>query len=341
MLVQSYAYPTTKELIQIEQAKLPALTANSPIFRYFPFEGKDSHLLEWEQEDNWGGMQQIRGLNGMPPRVAAVGAKSFIAKPGVYGERMDLDEMEMTLRARNRRELSTSISIGDLVMKRQDQLLDRRLVRIEWLCWQLFLYGRFIVHDLNNVILHKAAYATQEYTAPISWSNAGSSKPLQDLRNISLMSRGQSTAFDQRATLLMNRVTANLLMANTNDADLGKKLSAGLQPVTSINGVNAIFTGENLPNIEIYDEGYLDEEGNNVTWIPDNVVMVVGVRTNGAALGRFRFTMNINNPGSEPTPYVRVLDHFDRRIPRLIEVHDGFNGGPILFFPGSIVRVNV
>jgi hypothetical protein len=340
MLVQSYAYPTSKELEEIEREKLPRLTANSPVFRMFPFDSSESHLLEWTQEDNWGGMQQIRGLNGMPPRVLAVGEKSFIAKPGIYGERMDIDEMEMTVRA-SRADRSRPARIDDLVIRRQDQLLDRRLTRIEWLGWQLALNGRFIVHDINSVILHQAAYAIQEYTAPIAWSNTATAKPLQDLRNISLLARGKGTAFDARATLYINRVTANYMMSNTNDADLGKKMMAGLTPVTSLNGVNQILTGENLPNVEVYDDGYLDETGTNTLWIPDNVGLVQGARPSGTPIGRFRFTLNVNNPGSAPTPYVRVLDHFDRRIPRLIEVHDGFNGGPIIQYPGSLVRVNV
>jgi hypothetical protein len=341
MLVQSYAFPTSKEMMEIERTKLPKLTANSPVFRYFPFDSTDSHLLEWTQEDNWGGMAQIRGLNGMPPRVASVGEKSFIAKPGVYGEHMPIDEMEMTIRAA-RGDRSRPARIDDLVMKRQDQLLDRRLTRIEWLCWQLMLYGRFIVHDINNQILHRAAYSIQEYTAPIAWSNLSTAKPLQDLRNISLLSRGQSTAFDQRASLLINRVTANNMLSNTNPDDLGGKLWAGLSPVTSMGGLNSILTAEGLPNVEVYDEGYLDQDTlANTLWIPDNVGVVAGARSNNAPIGRFRFTLNVNNPGSAATPYVRVLDHFDRRIPRLIEVHDGFNGGPVIFYPGSIVRVNL
>ena len=72
----NYSYPTATELMEIEQVKLPRLTADSPIFKLFPFEGKRSHLLEWEQEDNYGGMQQIRGLDGKPPRVATVGVSA-------------------------------------------------------------------------------------------------------------------------------------------------------------------------------------------------------------------------------------------------------------------------
>lgn len=341
MLVQSYAFPTSKEMEEIERTKLPRLTANSPVFRYFPFDSTDSHLLEWTQEDNWGGMQQVRGLDGMPPRVAAVGEKSYISKPGVYGEHMPIDEMEMTIRAA-RGDRTRPVRIDDLIMKRQDQLLDRRLTRIEWLCWQLMIYGRFIVFDVNNTILHKAAYAVQEYTAPIAWSNLDTAKPLQDLRNISLLSRGQSTAFDSRASLLLNRVGANYMLSNNNPADLGGKLKSGLNPVTSMNGLNTILTGEGLPNVEVYDDGYLDEVTLvNTTWIPDNIGVVAGVRSNNAPIGRFRFTLNVQNPGSAATPYVRVLDHFDRRIPRLIEVHDGFNGGPVIFYPGSLVRVNI
>src|SRR5688572_923526 len=98
-LVQAFTYPTTKEIIQIERVKLPTLTADSPIFRLFPFQGRKAHILEWQQEDDWGGMQQIRGLGGMPPSVARVGMKGFMQKPGIYGEFIPVDETEMTVRS--------------------------------------------------------------------------------------------------------------------------------------------------------------------------------------------------------------------------------------------------
>jgi hypothetical protein len=336
----NYSYPTATELMEIEQVKLPRLTADSPIFKLFPFEGKRTHLLEWEQEDNYGGMQQIRGLDGKPPRVATVGARSFLMKPGVYGEFMAIDEMERTLR-RAYGAFNSPASLDDLVMRRQDQLLVRRLNRIEWLSWQLALYGYFRVMDNKNAIVHTSGYANQQYTSPTPWSNTATASPLDDFRAIQLLGRGQSAEFGAGATAYVNRVTGNRLLANTNDADLGKKLASGFNPATSINGLNTLLSVEGLPNVEVYDDGYHDEAGVWHQWIPDGKALVVGRRSGGAPIGNFRFTFNVNNLGGEPSPYTRVIDRSEDTIPAEVEVHDGFNGGPVIYYPGSLVTMNV
>jgi hypothetical protein len=285
-------------------------------------------------------MQQIRGLNGKPPRVAAVGLRSYMMKPGVYGEFMLVDEMERTVRRANGT-FGQPVDLGDLVMRRQDQLLLRRLTRIEWLCWQLVIYGYYRVLDAKGAVGHTSGYAQQQYTAPVSWSNAGTAAPLADFRAVQLLGRGQSADFGAGAVAYVNRVTANRLLSNTNAADLGGRLTAGINPVTSVGGVNTLLTLEGLPNVEVYDDGYHDEAGAWQQWIPDGVAIVVGRRANGASLGNFRFTLNANNPGGEPAPYMRVIDRTEDTIPSEIEVHDGFNGGPVLYWPGSIVKMNV
>lgn len=340
MQTQIFSYPTSVELREIEQVKLPRLTQNSPIFRLFPFEGARTHLLEWSQDDTYGGMQQLRGFNALPPRVAAVGRKSYIMRPGVYGERMDLDEQEMTTRAATANR-GVPVNIDDLVMKRQEQLLTRRLNRIEFLCWELALKGHFSVMDNAGIVDHLAAYHTQEYQAPVPWSSRATARPLNDLTNIAMLARGQDTAFDQGATAYMNRVTAGHMLGNTNEEDLGGRRIGIGQTISNLNSLNTVLAPDGLPRIEIYDEGWFTEAGVFTLFIPDGVVLVVGRRLNGASIGAYRFTLNINNDGAAPAPYTVVLDNKGQGVPRKIEVHDGHNGGPVVFYPGSLVRMNV
>jgi hypothetical protein len=339
--VPIYTFPTASDLEQIEQVKLPRLVQSSPIFGLFPFEGKRSHVLEWEQRDNYVGLQQLRGLNGKPPRVNVVGAKSYLMRPGVYGEFMAIDEVERTLR-RAYGTFNQPIDLSDLVMERQDQLLVRRLNRIEWLCWELVIKGYFQVADAKGANAHTSGYTQQIYTASVSWATAATAKPLEDLRAVQLLGRGQSGGFGAGAVAMVNQVTANRLLSNTNDNDLGGKFgNNGLGRVTSINGMNNILSMEGLPTVAVYDDGYYNEAGVWTQWIPDGVVIVIGRRDNGAPIGAFRYTFNVNNPGGEPAPYTRVIDRTEDTIPAEIEVHDGFNGGPVIFYPGSIVKMLV
>jgi hypothetical protein len=339
-MASTFTYPSSIEFRRIEAVLMPRLTQNSPVFRIFPFEGARSHLLEWSQMDTYGGMQQIRGMNGQPPRVARVGEKSFLMRPGVYGEHIPVDEMELTVRAANRVS-GAPIPIDDLTTGLQNQLLTRRLNRQEWLGWQVLVYGRFMVLDARGVAVHAFSYAQQQYTPSVTWATVATATPLADFRGVQLLSRGQSVSFGANATAYMNRTTANYLLSNTNAADLGGQKTLGGANIQDFPGINRILGGQGLPQIEVYDEGYIDDSGTFQLFIPDNKVVVVGRRVDGAALGNFRYTLNANNAGSAPAPYTRVIDRFDTQIPRSIEVHDGFNGGIVMYFAGAIVLMNV
>src|SRR5947209_8044074 len=94
-----FLYPTSIELQQVEQELMPRLTANDPLLSdIMPIRNVDSHLLEWEQRDNFRGLQGVRGLNGEPSRVKPIGGKRWMMQPGVYGEFYQIDEQQLTAR---------------------------------------------------------------------------------------------------------------------------------------------------------------------------------------------------------------------------------------------------
>jgi hypothetical protein len=117
----------------------------------------------------------------------------------------------------------------------------------------------------------------------------------------------------------------------------------GLAQPLGFNDINQVLGGEALPQLVVHDEGYLDDDGVFQNFIPNNRVIVVGVRP-GAKLGEYQMVRNATNPNMEPGAYTRVWDSNTvdgGRPPRLIEVHDGHNGGPALMFPGDIVLMTV
>ena len=70
-------------------------------------------------------------------------------------------------------------------------------------------------------------------------------------------------------------------------------------------------------------------------------LVVVGVRPAGQPVGAFRMTRNINNPDFAPGAYTRVIDKGEIEMPREIQVHHGWNGGPVIFYPSAIVVMSV
>src|SRR5689334_5106587 len=145
----TYSYPEDYELRAIESSKVEALTAGDPFVPFMPTTTSDDFDLRWTVEGYQGGLQQLRGLNGDPVYVKRAGASDYLMKPGVYGERMDVDEEEMTRRAQRFFPglPGGRVDITDLIMRLQDQLLDRRLRLIQYIRDTVLTTGTFAIAD--------------------------------------------------------------------------------------------------------------------------------------------------------------------------------------------------
>lgn len=334
-----YIFPTATQLQLVAQELVPRLMEGRPIFDIFPTRNVDEHLLEWEQRDNYQGLQQIRGLNGQPNRVKDIGGKRYQMQPGVYGEFGLIDEKQLVMR-RQWATFDRPIDISDLVREKQDHLLGRRLDRIEKIGWDLAIAGTFSVADGPNV-LQTDSYTTQTFSAIVPWGTAATSTPLADLRTVQLKSRGYSVNFGAASKLYMNRTTWNQMLSNTNASDLGGRKTAFGASVNGPAAVNQILAAEDLPEIAIYDEGYYDDAGVFQLFVPNNRALLVGKRRDNDPVGEYRFTRNANNADLGPGPYTLVIDNVGKEVPRTIQVHDGHNGGPVLFHPAALLVMTV
>lgn len=335
----TYVYPESAEIMQIEQDKLPRLIEDDPIFDLFPMRDVDEHLLLWEQLGNYTGLQQWRGLNGEPGRIKQTGLNQYEMIPGAYGEFESIDEEELTKR-RKAGTFGEPIDLTDLVMMRQDKLLNRRLDRIRWILWTLLTTGTFSVFASQpgggTVTVHTDTFSLQTSSGS-NWSTLASATPIADLRATKLLARGHSVLFGSGAKAFMNQKTANFLLNNQNSNDLAGRRTQGVTTINSLKDVNQMIVGDDLPELIAYDDGYQDDTNTFQPWLPDRVVVIVGKRRSGVSLGEYRFTRNANNPDLGPGPYTRVIDRGEEVVPRSIEVHDGHNGGPVIFFPSGVI----
>lgn len=337
-MATSYIYPTAQKMELIEQDLLPVLQPDDPIFEMFPVTEDTDDVLRWEQEDNFRGLQQIRGVNGDPPKVARVGAKGYLMEPGVYGEHESIDEREL----QKRRKLGTfgdQVDVSDLVLGIQNHLITREFARVRQILWTLLTSGTFSVSTKDGVVAQTDTFPIQTYTAGTAWSTASTSTPLADLRAAKLLGRGHSVAFNQKARAFANQVTVNNMLANTNAADLGGRRGNMGATLNSLVGDNTIYMENALPQVEVMDDGYYDDYGAFQQFIPNAKVVVVGVRPNGRPVGEYRKTYNVNTNGGGS--YMKVVDNMDRDVPREIVVHRGHNGGPVIMFPSAIIVMSV
>lgn len=338
MATPNFVMPTSAELMQIAQTLIPNLQANRPIFRLMPIRSVEASMVMWEQLDRFTGLQAWRGLNGKPATVKQVGVRRFSVEPGVYGEMMPLDEKTLTQR-RNIGTFADPVNVTDLVMERQSQLLVRRLDRIELIGWNI-LSGIFSVLNDEGAVVHTDTFPVQTFETDYPWSDHLHSTPLADLRSVRLKHRGYSVDFGASAQALANQVTINDVLQNQNPDDLYGRRQQGLSTINNLAGLNQLLTGDNLPTLTEYDGFYLDDNGDPQTFIPDGEVKVVGQRPMGQTVAEYQMTRNVNNPGFAPGAYMKVIV-VDDEVPLQIQVHDGHNGGPCIFFPSAVVKMDV
>jgi hypothetical protein len=175
----------------------------------------------------------------------------------------------------------------------------------------------------------------------VSWATIATATPFADIRALVLKARGQSVTFGRKAKIYANQLTINNVMTNTNPNDMFGKRIGGGNTSNSLSDLNAITGANDLPELIPYDRGWLDDTNTFTPFIPNGKAILVGARENGAPLGEYLMTRNANNPNVEGGPYTRVIDRGEFQVPRQIEVHDGHNGGPVIYFPGAIVVVSV
>lgn len=340
----NYIYPSSVELSEIDQDFLPVLAQSNPIFREFPIKNVDAALVTWEQRDNYVGLMQARGLEGEYPVIPTPKIGRHVMPPGRYGEHAIIHGREIEER-RGFATFNQPINVKDLVIERHEQTATRQFNFMSYIAWSIITQGSYQIVGPNGAIIRRDAVTLQSYAPPTYlWSDFANSRPLFDFRQVKLLHRGHSVMFGNTATAWMNTSTFNNMIANTNQQDLGGRRGQGLETVEGIDQYNSVIAmRDNLPKVVEYDEGYLDNAGVFQPFIPDGVTVVIGKRTNGAALGDFAMTRNADN-GNSSSPLIKVVEKGLRENeapPASIAVYRGFNGGPRIYYPTSIVVMKV
>jgi hypothetical protein len=351
----TFNYPTNYELSQIE----PDLTARGEAGRaglqIMPIRNVAAGEVRWSQQDNFYGLQALRGLDGAPTRVQRVGTKTYTYEPGVFGEYIDITETELTRRA-GYAPNGTPIDIADLVVDADQQLINREFDRIEATIWALLTTGTFSIKmdgPTGTQVGFSDTFAIQTFTAGVTWATSATATPIANFQAVQQlgMAAGHSVDLGAGAIAYMNSVTSNRLLNNANAADLsGRRMNSGSTP-NNTGDVNRYFAAQNLPQMQVYDRGYQTTltvgatVGPFVKFIPDGKVVVVGNRPSGAKVGEYFKTRNASN-GLNPGSYAYTLDrangvNAEKRTPANIERHRGHNGGPVIYFPSAVVVMNV
>ena len=350
-----FTYPTNFELSEI-QADLMAQGREGRIWLdLMPPIMKNAGSVRWTQMDNYFGLQHLRGADGQPSRVQRLGQKIYNYEPGVFGEFEVITETELLNRAGS---VATSvpIPIDDLVIAGQTQLINREYDRMEASISTLLSTGTLSIKiDGPNGLQtgYSDTYTTQTFTAAVPWATVATATPIQNFQAVQQLGVGISVDLGAGAVAIMNSVTSNRLLNNTNAADFGGKRSNYGATLNNLTNINQYLLAQNLPQIQVDDRGYYPKYGQSggvsagfTKFIADGKVVVIGKRPGNAKVGEYQMTRNISNPNGTPGPYMFIKDYIqgvnaEKRVPGSIEIHRGHNGGPAIYYPSAVVIMSV
>lgn len=342
-LVAGCWVPTTSEIQQLQMELFPQYLEGRLGLDILPLKTTDQPSIILQQPDIFKGIQAFRGLNkptqSVPNRYNPYGTMKYI-EPGYFGEHDELDEEILTKWAQPIT-CNQPLDVSAYTTTIQQRLLERRANRIELLIWQTLVYGRYTALNTAGQVIFEGQFTTQNVSAGVPWTNFAGSFPLRDFRQIQLLGRGTSARFDSCARAIMNRETANLLFANQNPLDVGRIGLSACCNFMSIGMINQQFEAQGLPQVVIYDNGYVDDNDAFNVFIPFGYVVVVGCRPANVPVGNFWLTRNAVGCGISSGFWQKLTDTCDREVPRKIKIYDGFNGGPAIHYPRAIVVLRV
>ncbi len=271
-----------------------------------------------------------------------------------YFKEADLIKEDEILRARELGTLGGVVNLDAQIARTMKARVDRNFLRAEWLTWGM-LTGSIALNDDN--VKASETFPIQTAQTDIPFSNHDQAKPLAFFNSIRLKFRGTG-AGAQGATAFMNQTTCNDILENANDKDIHGFRAQNFATLTyDLEQVNKILQTRGLPTIEIYDEGYYDDAGQFQLFIPNGTVVVVGKRPAGEVVGNFGLTPSLHNEnGGMPAPgfFSFILVNGDANPgaqasmgmlgasgnPK-IEIIGGMYGGPVLWYPRSVIACDV
>lgn len=300
---------------------------------------KTPALISWNLLGAVSGMTHSHTLGTVPPIVSYRTLSKLNAEPAYFKEMIRLDEQDLI-----------NINSADPAKagREGEQLVTRALMdlnlrcdtRIEQTTWQA-LQGSLTLNDngitrvVDYQVPHKFSVGGGGF-GPV-WTAAGSN-PISDLSMAAEVIRGSGGV-----TAYMNLNTARVLINNEAIVDRVKQSTVILQLDARNIGQTLSLLVPGLDDCIVYNEGFLDWDGHWQTYIPDNVIILLGKAVPGTPLGEWASTPSLHNGGianATGGKFAAVEDHVGESNPR-VDVFAGIYGLPVIFRPDWVSVLNI
>ncbi len=310
--------------------------------------------VRWDELDTDRGMTAPHEMGSDTRIDKRPGMKTREYTPIPFKESDVLHEGEI-LRSREMGTLGNVLNLDREVARITKARLDKTRIRMEWLRWQT-LRGSISVNE-NGVVVSET-FPIQSHDVSVDFDELATATPLKEYNAVKLKFR-TTGASAMGAKAYMNSKTANWHLENQNAADLkGFQNSNFVNLSYSIEELNKVMAARGLPELVVYDEGYIDENGTFQLFIPDGEVIVVGKRPGGQKVGDWCSTpsmhrlkngvwapgyfsiLKANNKPSVGSMTLSLAELGADENPRL-KITGGIYGGTRLIYPRSVVKMNV
>ena len=344
-------FPTNHELNEVVQAFKIDPTRYIGLSKLLPMNTSMAQKVRWDERDRDRGMTAAHVMGTDPKTDARQGSKTYEYEPIPFKETDILKESEI-LRSRELGTLAGTLDLSAEIARIAKNRFDKTMVRVEKLIWDT-LKGAIAI-DENGVKIDET-FAVQTHTPAVDWDTPATATPLADFNALKLKFRATG-ANAAGAVAYMNQKTCNWLLENQNAADIkGFQNSNFVALPYSLDELNKVMSARGLPQIVVYDEGYIAE---NDTWTPflaDAEVIVVGQRQAGESVGDFMSTPSLHNsvngqPGPGYFSLIEVNGQPSEQVGSVsmgqlgmaknpkVEITGGIYGGTRLIYPKSVIK---
>lgn len=336
--------------------------------------------ITYDQYDSPYGLTELRGLGGTPQTVKMAGFQRYVVNPGYWGESTTYDETQITVGREPGTladPVAVSDWIGNFTLQfstRAVSLMRKGIadtIRTGSFTntgpnGQQFTYG--ISNYSSQIFAPNWSSSSANFITDLLGYKAG-------LQKGSSNHFGPKSVLLMNSASIVDLWKQTAIQA-TYKSDYGASL-AGLDGAAMSEGLNAFLAGKNeakqgftLPKIVIYDFGYYNtlaaaqaRDKSQFTYIiPTRSALWLGERPQGQIVGQFQLTRHAGlveegdaakYPNADDAMdgeivegkkafanglYVRV--HYHNRQPHHYYEEIGFNGSPVLGYPGAVAAIN-
>lgn len=333
-------FPTTRELTHIVRNRSvdPKRFIGAGFCPVTDHYAKD---IEYDVLEASTGMTKAHNVGTDPKVVKLPGQTLKRMGTGYWKETYRINEAEL-LYARQAGTINQRAG-RDLVLKRSLEMDDRLETRLEWLRWQPPVAGQVVVDE--NGVKYTVDYGIPAANKPelagnAQWSDTVNSDPITNITTWLMLFRGTGA---RGVEAYFNMNVASYLAKNAVIRELLKQTQYAMN-LSAENIDKALKLLFPKLDFTMYDEGFVDDNGNFHPFIPDDRFVIRGQGQTNELVMDFASTISLHNgtlDNPQPGKFAVIEDESTKQKNPHIDITVGIYGLPRLFHPNWFISAKV